>query len=1274
MRAEVGGMFAALADAGLASATTITAALAAALDAGTLTGAAAAAFITGAAINREYTNPFPDSRDFAAALGDALGELIEAGSVAVGDAMAGVLATQTWFRMGWYPSEVTLLAAVAGHDAPGLQTAVGHALAALFQSGQLDVATGMPTFDAMVGAPDGLTAQQAMAVLFGMADGGAIGAYTIATEFAALCGRGALTAQEVADGVTAGITAGHFSPSYGIALLTYLASNDGAFIGLAVGEIVELMAGAGLTIEQVFDGLLAAPRDVGRAVPDAAVASVVIGIIGALEELGVASHAQAVTGVMTAASHGRVSATNAAGVLLGLAGTADEAGMALVGNAFGELIAGGLDPTDVNTILFRSLQSNLVEAVPASSVIAYAMGAITGLPNADDYLYAFGSILAQAAPEAAVGAVDRAYEAGAIDAHDVVGLLTWMHGVSGALTADTRWVIGQELWKMHEDGGVALAEIFTRIVATVTESTSWMRGALIGVMSATLPAGDVQQIAFGHTLGEFIVGGGMTIGTALFGLSQAGLSDEQLTMLILSVAGGGGSAEELGVGQYFGLRLAATLAPNADLDTVALFDHAVAVDALTVPELVGVLIGVGMVQSSSAAAVRTSVYALDALVTSGRITVEDTMALVDGMVPALSPAQLVHWLANLSVSPVLHDAVATEIVALVADGVLGASQALGYIAEVTNTWISGDTAADLVVSIAGHGDAALQDAVGTYLAVVLHGSHLSEIAAAVTNGSLSPEGAVHVIANLVAALASDPSATVRNWAVSQLDHYVDDGLVDAQTVSSVLMDATAHATTTGLISLGAIMGTLGGGLAAIHDAIADGSLSAEQGMDLLLSIGAVRDIGDPVFQAARDEIVALVQDGALTGTQVLAVTRAAGAAGWLSESHVEVIAFSIFGDGSAADDAAVGAYAATRVDHLGDRFGVGDDTYFTGILAETGVTFLRVQNGQMTAAAAIAHIKEYAAEHDVSAYAGIFALEGLFQRYQNGAARTLTHDTRVDMIALGDLAAELAGRVAEGTTSAYVRSAQGGTQFEAADPSALTRAEALQVLNWEAGLAFTQEQAALARYMFANDLWVAQQVRLDSSPTSPISMTNVVNGMLPGNPFFNTSVPDVGRSGYAYDLALVSLLEQVTAADRVPDQQDYSIALEALSTRLTKGIAQDALISQYVAGNLTFAQVLEALDTEVAATGLGSTPAHQQLMHSMSMAWLQLRAREYVAEHPGTGGAIEAARLHAAAAATRNTATSSLPATARCSPCPPRARAPSSAPSTSRPPTRRRST
>ena len=72
-------------------------------------------------------------------------------------------------------------------------------------------------FDAMVGAPDGLSAQQAMVVLFGMADdfeggiAGLGGLYQIATEVGALIGRGAFTAQEVADGVTAEISGGHFT-------------------------------------------------------------------------------------------------------------------------------------------------------------------------------------------------------------------------------------------------------------------------------------------------------------------------------------------------------------------------------------------------------------------------------------------------------------------------------------------------------------------------------------------------------------------------------------------------------------------------------------------------------------------------------------------------------------------------------------------------------------------------------------------------------------------------------------------------------------------------------------------------------------------------------------------------------------------------------------------------------------------------------------------------------------------------------------------------------
>ena len=127
----------------------------------------------------------------------------------------------------------------------------------------------------------------------------------------------------------------------------------------------------------------------------------------------------------------------------------------------------------------------------------------------------------------------------------------------------------------------------------------------------------------------------------VMGLGLTGLSGEQFAMLLVSVAGGGGSAEQLGVGQHFGGGLAGIPvgSDEVDLGTVEFFDNAVAAGALTIPELVGVLIGVGMVQFPSPYAVRTSAYALDALVTSGRITVEDAMALIDGMVPCARPGE-----------------------------------------------------------------------------------------------------------------------------------------------------------------------------------------------------------------------------------------------------------------------------------------------------------------------------------------------------------------------------------------------------------------------------------------------------------------------------------------------------------------------------------------------------------------------------------------------------------------------------------------------------------
>ncbi|GEP53785.1 DUF4114 domain-containing protein [Reyranella soli] len=1229
MRAEAGGMLAALVDAGLASAADITAALSASLAAGTNTPAAIAAFIAGAALNREYTNPFPTSHDLAKVLGDFLGELIETGSIGISDAMAGVAASQTWFRMGDFAGETTMLVAVAAHDAAGLQAAVGHALVAVYQSDSLSF---MSVFDALVAVADGLAAGKAKDVLFGMADGfqgqpsGLGGLWAVTSEFAALNARGALTAQEVADGVTAEIAAGNFPTAYGLKFLAYWAAADVSLAGVAADEIGELM-GTGVTAVQVIDALLDAPRPVNDDIyPDPPVVLAVARIIGGLGALDLVTYAHAANAIVAAEGHGTLATANAAAILLGLAETATDSDMAFLAIGFRDLIQRGLDPSEVGSILSWALELDLVTHVQASSFVAFAAWAISDRPDADLYMASFGSaVLAGTDPAAAVAAVDHVYELGLLAAEDVVSLLTYMHNTAGA---HTRWVIGQELWKMFEDGGYALEDIFGQVVAH--NSISWMQGSLIGAMAATDDAS--RQITVGHALGQFITDGGMSFGDAYAGLNLTGLSGEQYDMLILSVAGGSGPAVQVAIGeQRFGSVLAWIPAGGVDQGAVDLFDNAVAAGALTVPQLVAVLVGVGMAQYPGPYAVQTSIGALDALVTSGRITAEAAMMVVDSTLPAIDVSELMYWLAVASRTSSLHDAVAEEIVGLISDGALSAAQAFDYIREMIATpldvadalAISGNTVANLYVSIAGHGDVALQDAAGAHLGALPGGPYLSPIDAAVTGGSLSAEGAVHVIASLLGALASDTSATARNWAVSHLGDYVSDGLVAVATVSSVLVTAAEHATTPGLTWLGAVMGGLDLDVAVIHDAIAGGDLTVGQGMRLLLGIGADGEGIDATFLAARAEIAALVTAGQVSAAQVIAEAATSS----LDQEHLDALAFALVGHGTAADDAAIAAYFGAQATVFGDLVGRQDDSFFAGVVDEVGLVFAKVQGGQITVAQAIDAIEAYADEHGISSYAGVYSLNSLFSRYGNGAGVAATNLAMIDKIVIGDLSAELAVRVAEGTTSAYVRDPAGGTHVEAADATAITQQQAIDLLNWEATRAFLPENVDLVRFMFADDLWVARQVRIDSNPFTPFSMNAVIDAARIGNAYYNTGIQDVGRSAYAYDLALVALMEQVTAADRPADQQDYTIALNALSTRLLNGGAEGALVAQYAVGNLSFDQVLLALDKEVAATALGSSGADREMMHDISLAWLNLSARKYIAQNPGTEGAIEAGQL-----------------------------------------------
>jgi Ca2+-binding RTX toxin-like protein len=483
------------------------------------------------------------------------------------------------------------------------------------------------------------------------------------------------------------------------------------------------------------------------------------------------------------------------------------------------------------------------------------------------------------------------------------------------------------------DGGTGIdTALYAGDVTVATNSSGGWTVAGGAEGSDTLSNIEVVSDTAGTTL---LVGNGgySTIQAAIDAASAgdtiliaAGTSTDALAI----VAAGSRLETLVAAGLQIGGRLAGIPvgADAVDQDTVELFDNGIAAGTLTASQLVAVLAGMGMAQYPSPYAVRTAAYILDALVTSDLITAEDAMAVVDGAVSALDLRGLVHWLAIASGMPAMYDAAAAEIGALVSDGVLSAGQAFDYIGEMAGTTpvdvanllaIPPDTVGRLYVDIAAHGDAALQDAAGALLAALAGGPYLSLVDAAMTDGSLSADGAVHVIASLLGALASDPSATVRSWAVSHLGDFVADGLAVA-TVSAVLVAAAEHATAAGLTWLGAVMGGLDLDVAAIHDAIATGDLTVGQGIRFLLGIGADGEGIDAAFLAARAEIVALVAAGRISAVQVLADAATSS----LSHEHQDAVAFALAGgtvgailNGLAIDGYISGATVFADANHNG---------------------------------------------------------------------------------------------------------------------------------------------------------------------------------------------------------------------------------------------------------------------------------------------------------------------------------------------------------------------
>lgn len=1228
---EAGAMIGVLVKAGLISAQAVIDVIDAAATAGTLTLEQAVTAITGASVYHDFTDISAPVYSLQLALGQYLGGLIEAGDIGVAEAMEAIAAAQMSYRMGALQGEIALLAAVASHEATDLQTSVGRTLAGVFNSGQIDTPSMMSLLDGLVDAPGLLSAQQAKVVLFGMAGAfegtvsGLSGVQAVVGEFLSLIGRAALTSQDVVDSVSAEMAAGHLSTSYALSVMTYLAA-DGAVAETVRTEISDLLESGDLTVAQAVSGLFfAASMRLSNPYVDTSVLPGINRLLSGLVEDGHLTLQGAVAFVTDAVSGGMLSPANAVGVLAGLAVVAeDEIGLERLGTTLGALFAAGMSDADASVNIEYAMTEGWASASRMASLVAYAAGITASQPNALDYDSRFTTAFMRFDVADTVDAFDRAYDAGGIPAFHMVQILSGLDFGS----TDAAVIIGPEMLKMATDGGLGLAAVIDQIIGILPDY-SYYSGLLIGAMA--VGATEADQIELGHAMGTAIMDGDMGFDRMFAGLSRVGLDASSYNAVLLAMAGGGDAGVQASVGREYGRPLSTVPVSAGAVDTVTadILEAGLAAGALTAAQFVVLLAGMGEMDYPSPYAPHTASYTLNRLVANGEITAAAAMAVVHDAVAGLDFDKLVHWLAGTSTYPDLHDAVAEEIADLADAG--SAAGVLQLIREITGTTpldvaaltaISGAQAAHLFISVAGFGDAVTQGAAGAQLAlsVAANTIYLADIDAAVTGGDLSGLGALHVIAAMLAALPSDGSGAVRGWAATQMEAYVAGGRVDVATAVPVLLEAAAHASDAGLAGIGNVLGALEVAPATVLSAVEAADLTAVQAVRLLLGFGAGEDALGTGFLAARGALVTLLDAGEVSGADILSAAFVSP----LGADQVNALALALVGHGSAADDLAIGAHFAASAARFGSTYGAGDDPFFTGALSEAGLVYAKIRGGQMSIAEGVADIQQYAKAHDVSAYAGLYALNSLLTGEPNGVSAV--RGAMIDQIALGALSEELAGRVAEGTTSAMVQDDQGNVHLELRDPAALTAAQATQILNWEATLAFLPEQAALATYMFADDLWVAQQLRANS--VSWVNINTVVEAMWRGSTYLDTGIPGVGRSTYAYDLALVSMLEQLTDDDLRPAaEQDYRIALTALSTRLVNGTAEDTLVKQYAAGNLTFEQVLAALQMEVEATGLGAGATDQALMHDMALAWLHLRARQYVSSNAGTSSAIDVQQM-----------------------------------------------
>ncbi|GGF78776.1 hypothetical protein GCM10007301_43490 [Azorhizobium oxalatiphilum] len=1081
---------------------------------------------------------------FAAAAGDAIAAEIIAGNIDNDSVLPLIETALADYRGGDIAGEITLLAAMAGNGISGF--VLGGVIATHVTAGDISAAAAAALISAQVGTE--LSGELAEVLLLQIAATSTAAGVTVAETLTSLIESSALTAGSAVAIINVAVTVGQISATLAVRMFADLAAVNGAYAAeVTSGLSAEIQAGhvTAAAALSVFLNLIGTPDSAYPSTSSAGLANVVVAMAGSTATTAAA----VIAAIDTAAVDDQViTLAIAATLIVAIANGASPSILDDVADGLITLVDAGLSIANAVATISTATSAGTLHPVYTSAVLIELAGAAEGRADQFTFDLAIGSALAELATDELRGVSSLLSELGTYLGNGTIGadhaaLLIASLGLNGFAGDSSSSLAG-----LLVDGDLTLSQVFGAL-ETLMDASDATGDATLARMMADLggSTNSVQQVAVGARLALLADDGTLSltaVTTAIAASVTAGrLTADQRATVLLSVAGHLDGDAQIAIGGILG----AEADSAGDVATIAArLDAAFTAGALGSTALISVLAGIAGQAGTHVFAAKVVATELATLIGRGDITGADAMAALEATAGTVPAATLVSALLELMQISGYSALAAGEIESLIGNGLISFADATAAIdahlfvpgtVVLPSNMYSLAVSESLLLQLAINGDADMQAFVGKQFIELgqAHGTpslFLTAIGvdAAGQSGALSGEEVIRIYANMVANGVHAPDANnvenfVRLGAYAAVNLYKTS--VSTADMVAILADAAEHGSDANILNVVYVIMAINApadAVAAVHAALTAGTIATDTALDIMF--GLLTTDGTVYDDLVKAELVAMVQAHELPITDLLN-EMASRSFHW-----TELLAALAAG----ADPATLDVLADAVVTAASITISVGTaDAFFTDALHQAKLDGLLLAAGNMTLADALADLKSYSADHDVSYWAALTQLlsqaptQATYNQIQTAifAYEATTKDQ------------ELAQHLASSEHAHVVYDALGNPTTVAADPNAISYETVLANFY---GVADASRAHFIALHSFYTALYtgtsVAQAIATATDGSTPQNTLSAAEAIYTALKFDQSNHYSTVDSGYA----------------GLPDE---------LHTLLLNGDAADAIFNNY---------------------------------------------------------------------------------------------------------------